>query len=90
MTQEQTCNPGSPKSFRVSLIPYIEVLNHSVVSNSVSPRTIAHQAPLFTEFSRQEYWSGLPLLSHVPLEFGWLTFLLELVWTYLYSINVVK
>ena len=32
----------------------------SVVSNSVTPRTAAHQAPLFTGFSRQEYWSGLP------------------------------
>ena len=26
------------------------------------PRTVAHQAPLFVEFSRQEYWSGLPFL----------------------------
>ena len=25
-----------------------------------TPRTIAHQAPLSMEFSRQEYWSGLP------------------------------
>ena len=25
-----------------------------------APRTVAHQAPLFTEFSWQEYWSGLP------------------------------
>ena len=24
---------------------------------------IAHQAPLFTGFSRQEYWSGLPFPS---------------------------
>ena len=24
------------------------------------PMTIAHQAPLFMEFSRQEYWGGLP------------------------------
>ena len=24
------------------------------------PQTIAHQAPLSVEFSRQEYWSGLP------------------------------
>ena len=24
------------------------------------PWTVAHQAPLFMEFSRQEYWSGLP------------------------------
>ena len=27
------------------------------------PQTIAHQAPLSMEFSRQEYWSGLPLAS---------------------------
>ena len=28
-----------------------------------TPRTVAHQAPLFMEFSRQEYWSGLPFPS---------------------------
>ena len=28
-----------------------------------SPRTIAHQAPLSMEFSRQEYWIGLPFPS---------------------------
>ena len=27
----------------------------------VIPWTIAHQAPLSMEFSKQEYWSGLPL-----------------------------
>ena len=26
----------------------------------VSPRTVAHQAPLSMGFSRQEFWSGLP------------------------------
>ena len=26
-----------------------------------TPRTVALQAPLSTEFFRQEYWSGLPL-----------------------------
>ena len=25
-----------------------------------TPWTVAHRAPLSTEFSRQEYWSGLP------------------------------
>ena len=29
----------------------------------MTPWTAAHQAPLSTGFSRQEYWSGLPLLS---------------------------
>ena len=32
----------------------------SAVSNSATPWTVACQAPLFMEFSRQEYWSGLP------------------------------
>ena len=33
----------------------------SVMSNSfATPWAVAHQAPLFMEFSRQEYWSGLP------------------------------
>ena len=29
----------------------------------VTPWTVAYQAPLFMEFSRQEYWSGLPFPS---------------------------
>ena len=32
----------------------------SVVSDSLTPRTIARQAPLSVGFSRQEHWSGLP------------------------------
>ena len=28
-----------------------------------TPRTVAHQPVLFMEFSRQEYWSGLPFPS---------------------------
>ena len=36
------------------------VLSCSVVSDSSTPWTIAHQAPLSMGFSRQEYWSGLP------------------------------
>ena len=32
----------------------------SVVSDSVALWTVAHQAPLSVEFSRQEYWSQLP------------------------------
>ena len=37
-------------------------VSRSVMSNSVTPWTVACQAPLFMEFSRQEYWSGLPFL----------------------------
>ena len=37
-----------------------------VVSDCLQPHglTVAHEAPLFMEFSRQEYWSGLPFLLH--------------------------
>ena len=31
--------------------------------------TVAHQAPLSMEFSRQEYWSGLPIPSPAPLSY---------------------
>ena len=32
----------------------------SLVSDSATPWTVAHQAPLPMGFPRQEYWSGLP------------------------------
>ena len=35
----------------------------SVVSDSATPWTVAFQAPLSMEFSRQRYWSGLPFPS---------------------------
>ena len=36
----------------------------------MTPWTVAHQASLSMEFSRQEYWSGLPLPSLRYLEKG--------------------
>ena len=40
---------------------YVCVLSHfSCVRLFVTLWTAAHQAPLSVEFSRQEYWSGLP------------------------------
>ena len=38
------------------------MLSCSVVSDSLQPHGlyVAHQSPLSTEFSRQEYWGGLP------------------------------
>ena len=40
-------------------------VSHSVMSQLFAiPWTIARQAPLSMEFSRQEYWSGLPCLLH--------------------------
>ena len=38
-------------------------VSHSVVSDFVTPWTVAHQASLFMEFSRQEYRSGWPFPS---------------------------
>ena len=39
-------------------------VSHSVVSDSMTPWTVLYgQAPLSMEFSRQEYWSGVPLPS---------------------------
>ena len=38
----------------------VKSVSRSVVSDSLSPWTVAHQEPLSREFSRQEYWSGLP------------------------------
>ena len=34
-----------------------------MVPDSASPWTVASQAPLSMEFSRQEYWSGFPFAS---------------------------
>ena len=44
-------------------VPLPSPVSCSVMSNSVIPWTIAHQAPLGREFSRQEYWSRLPFPS---------------------------
>ena len=33
------------------------------MSDSVTPWTVAHEAPPSVEFSWQEYWSGLPFPS---------------------------
>ena len=38
-------------------------VSRSVMSNSATPWTVVRQAPLSMEFSRQEYWSGLPFPS---------------------------
>ena len=42
-----------------ALFPYT-VHACSVLSDSATPWAVVSQAPLFMEFSRQEYWSGLP------------------------------
>ena len=35
-----------------------ESVSHLVISDSAIPWTVARQAPLSMELSRQEYWSG--------------------------------
>ena len=34
-----------------------------VSHNSLTPWIVSHQAPLSVDFSREEYWSGLPFPS---------------------------
>ena len=53
---------GSPLPFRVL------GLSRQVTSDSATPRTVAHQAPLSMGHPRQEYWSGLPCPppGHLP------------------------
>ena len=45
-----------PKQFAEEFTPSTVC---SVMFNSVTPQTIACQAPLSMRFSRQEYWNGL-------------------------------
>jgi len=44
-----------PSSEPVKLLSHVQLF--------AIPWTVAHQAPPSTEFSRQEYWSGLPFSS---------------------------
>ena len=47
--------------YNVVLVSALCVLSHfGCVQLLLTPRTVAHQAPLSMDFSRQEYWSGLP------------------------------
>ena len=46
-----------------SLRRSLSLFSLSVVSDSVAPWTVTHQAHLSMAFSRQEYWSALPVPS---------------------------
>ena len=35
-------------------------VSYSITSDSATPWTVSCQTPLSIEFSRQQYWSGLP------------------------------
>ena len=56
--------------FRASLAFLVKVKVKSLgrVRLFATPRTVAHQAPLSTGFSRQEYWSRLPFPSPGDLD----------------------
>ena len=47
----------------IALCLFVDVCVCSVASDSLTPWTIACQAPLSIEFSRQEYWSMLLFLT---------------------------
>ena len=42
---------------KMTLQYVVSCVGHSVMSDSVTPWTLVHQAPLSMGFSRQEYWS---------------------------------
>ena len=46
-----------------SVIFIVKVKSLSRVQLFATPWTVAYEAPLSIEFSRQEYWSGLPFPS---------------------------
>ena len=48
------------KSMSLFLFYMKEVKSLSPVQLFVTPWTVVYQAPLSMEFSKQEYWSGLP------------------------------
>ena len=51
--------------FRISTDNLVKSLSR--VRLFVIPWTVAYQAPLSMEFSKQEYWSGLPFPSPLDL-----------------------
>ena len=62
--------PGSPvpgilqaRTLAWVAISKVKVKSLSLVRHSATPRTTAYQAPPSMGFSRQEYWSGVPLPS---------------------------
>ena len=52
---------GKAITLSFSMCAVLSCFSH--VQFYVTPGTVAHRAPLSMEFSRQEYWSGLPFPS---------------------------
>ena len=60
----ELCNPFITTMWRVIYeVKKVEVKSLSRVRLFATPWTITYQAPLSMGFSRQEYWSGVPLSS---------------------------
>ena len=57
---EFTCQPSVQCECLWAESSLLLLFSRSVVSDSVTPWTVAHPGPLSMGFSRQEYWSGLP------------------------------
>ena len=49
--------------FQFLVLYKVKSYSHSFIQFFAIPWTVAHEAPLSMEFSRQEYWSGLPFPS---------------------------
>ena len=60
---KQAQGPEAAKEVLMKVGRRVCILIASIMSNSVAPWPVAHQAPLSREFSSQEYWSGLPFPS---------------------------
>ena len=60
----QSVHPRNKASVKICVQVFFVLvyLVASVVSDSATPWTVTHQAPLSMGFSRQECWSGLPFL----------------------------
>ena len=65
--------PSPVIKYEVSEMSEVKLLSR--VRLFATPWTVAYQAPLSMEFSRQEYWSGLPFPSPQTL---WISFIFVL------------
>ena len=66
--------------------PKVKVLVTQLCPTFCTPWTVAHWAPLSMGFSRQEHWSGLPLLSpgesSQPRNWTWVSYIAGRFFTY--------
>ena len=67
---KQAIHASQPENLDLITTQAVVAQSLSCVQLFATPWTVAHQAPQSMEFSRQEYWSGVPLpsLSAYPKE----------------------